>query len=129
MSTDNGKILIMDDEEIIRQVAGEMLRHCGYEVEFAENGAEALEKYTAAMKSGVAFDAVIIDLTVPGGMGGVEAVKKLVEIDPAAKAIVSSGYSSDPVMSNFREYGFAGIVMKPYQISELNEQVRNVLRG
>ena len=129
MSNGNGKILIMDDEEIIRQVAGEMLTHCGYEVEFAENGAEALEKYTAAMKSGVAFDAVIIDLTVPGGMGGVEAVKKLIEIDPDVKAIVSSGYSSDPVMTNFRQHGFAGIITKPYQVSELSEQVKNVLQG
>jgi CheY-like chemotaxis protein len=119
----------MDDEEIIRDVAGEMLRHFGYEVEFAEDGTEALEKYANAMKSGISFDAVIMDLTIPGGMGGKETVIKLIEIDPDVKAIISSGYSSDPVMSNFREYGFAGIVMKPYQISELSEQVRNVLQG
>jgi CheY-like chemotaxis protein len=129
MSTGNTKILVMDDEEIIREVAGEMLRHFGYEVEFAENGVEALEKYVNAMKSGISFDAVIMDLTIPGGMGGKEAVKKLIEIDPDAKVIISSGYSSDPIMSNFREYGFAGIVMKPYLISELSEQVRNVLQG
>jgi two-component system cell cycle sensor histidine kinase/response regulator CckA len=129
MSTGNRKILIMDDEEIIRDVAGEMLRHFGYEVEFAEDGTEALEKYANAMKSGISFDAVIMDLTIPGGMGGKETVIKLIEIDPDVKAIISSGYSNDPVMSNFREYGFAGIVMKPYQISELSEQVRNVLQG
>jgi two-component system cell cycle sensor histidine kinase/response regulator CckA len=129
MSTGNRKILIMDDEEIIREVAGEMLRHFGYEVEFAEDGTEALEKYACAMKSGISFDAVIMDLTIPRGMGGKETVIKLIEIDPNAKAIISSGYSSDPVMSNFREYGFAGVVMKPYQISELSEQVRNVLQG
>jgi CheY-like chemotaxis protein len=129
MSTGNRKILIMDDEEIIREVAGEMLRHFGYEVEFAEDGTEALEKYAYAMKSGISFDAVIMDLTIPGGMGGKETVIKLIEIDPNVKAIISSGYSSDPVMSNFREYGFAGVVMKPYQISELSEQVRNVLQG
>jgi len=129
MSTGNRKILIMDDEEIIRDVAGEMLRHFGYEVEFAEDGIEALEKYADAMKSGISFDAVIMDLTIPGGMGGKETVIKLIEIDPNVKAIISSGYSSDPVMSNFREYGFAGIVMKPYQISELSEQLRNVLQG
>jgi len=129
MSTGNTKILVMDDEEIIREVAGEMLRHFGYEVEFAENGVEALEKYVNAMKSGISFDAVIMDLTIPGGMGGKEAVKKLIEIDPDAKVIISSGYSSDPIMSNFREYGFAGIVMKPYLISELSEQVRIVLQG
>jgi CheY-like chemotaxis protein len=129
MSTGNGKILIMDDEEIIREVAGEMLKHFGYEVEFAKDGAEALEKYANAMKSGTSFDAVIMDLTIPGGMGGKEAVKKLIEIDPDVKAIVSSGYSSDPVITNFRQHGFAGIITKPYQVSELNEQVKNVLQG
>ena len=129
MSTGNGKILIMDDEEIIREVAGEMLKHFGYEVEFAKDGAEALEKYANAMKSGTSFDAVIMDLTIPGGMGGKEAVKKLIEIDPDVKAIVSSGYSSDPVMTNFRQHGFAGIITKPYQVSELSEQVKNVLQG
>ncbi len=129
MSTGNGKILIMDDEEIIREVAGEMLKHFGYEVEFAKDGAEALEKYANAMKSGTSFDAVIMDLTIPGGMGGKEAVKKLIEIDPKVKAIVSSGYASDPVMTNFRQHGFAGIITKPYQVSELSEQVKNVLQG
>jgi CheY-like chemotaxis protein len=129
MSTGNGKILIMDDEEIIREVAGEMLKHFGYEVEFAKDGAEALEKYANAMKSGTSFDAVIMDLTIPGGMGGKEAVKKLIEIDPDVKAIVSSGYSSDPVITNFRQHGFVGIITKPYQVSELNEQVKNVLQG
>jgi CheY-like chemotaxis protein len=129
MSTGNTKILVMDDEEIIREVAGEMLRHFGYEVEFAENGVEALEKYVNAMKSGISFDAVIMDLTIPGGMGGKEAVKKLIEIDPDVKAIVSSGYSSDPVITNFRQHGFAGIITKPYQVSELNEQIKNVLQG
>jgi two-component system, cell cycle sensor histidine kinase and response regulator CckA len=129
MSTGNGKILIMDDEEIIREVAGEMLKHFGYEVEFAKDGAEALEKYANAMKSGTSFDAVIMDLTIPGGMGGKEAVKKLIEIDPDVKAIVSSGYSSDPIMTNFRQHGFAGIITKPYQVSELSEQVKNVLQG
>jgi len=129
MSTGNGKILIMDDEEIIREVAGEMLKHFGYEVEFAKDGAEALEKYANAMKSGTSFDAVIMDLTIPGGIGGKEAVKKLIEIDPDVKAIVSSGYSSDPVMTNFRQHGFAGIITKPYQVSELSEQVKNVLQG
>ena len=129
MSTGNGKILIMDDEEIIREVAGEMLKHFGYEVEVAKDGAEALEKYANAMKSGTSFDAVIMDLTIPGGMGGKEAVKKLIEIDPDVKAIVSSGYSSDPDMTKFRQHGFAGIITKPYQVSELSEQVKNVLQG
>ena len=129
MSIGTRKILIMDDEEIIREVAGEMLKHFGYEVEFAKDGAEAVEKYDNAMKSGMSFDAVIMDLTIPGGMGGKDAVKKLIEIDPAVKAIISSGYSSDPVMSKFREYGFAAVITKPYQVSELNELVRNVLKG
>jgi two-component system cell cycle sensor histidine kinase/response regulator CckA len=127
MNKSNKKILVMDDEEIIREVIGEMLRHCGYEADFAGDGVEAIEKYSLAMKSDTPFDAVIMDLTIPGGLGGIETIKRLREIDPAVRAIVSSGYSHDPVMSNFREYGFAGIILKPYRISELNEQLRIIL--
>lgn len=123
-----GRILVMDDEEIVRQVAGEMVRHIGYEVEFANEGSEAIDKYIDALVSGRRFDVVIMDLTVPDGMGGKDAVSKLIEIDPNIRAIVSSGYSNDPVMSNFVEYGFAGTVQKPYRINELSEQIMNVLQ-
>jgi CheY-like chemotaxis protein len=101
-----------------------MLTSLGYEVAFAHDGAEAIELYAKAMASGSPFDGVIMDLTVPGGMGGKDAVKKLRELYPAAKVIVSSGYSNDPIMADFRTYGFSGVVSKPYTIQNLSETVR-----
>ncbi|MBW1796120.1 MAG: response regulator [Deltaproteobacteria bacterium] len=118
---EKGRVLIMDDEEIVRDVASGMLEHIGYEVEVAKDGAEAIALYEQAQESQVPFDVVILDLTVPGGMGGKETIEKLIELDPQAKAIVSSGYSTDPVMSDFREYGFSSVVSKPYKIEELRE--------
>jgi len=104
-----------------------MLSGAGYEVEPAKDGAEAIQKYTEAKTSGKPFDAVILDLTVPGGMGGREVIKELVEIDPAVKAIVSSGYANDPIMADYRNYGFSGVVTKPYVIKQMQETLRNVL--
>jgi signal transduction histidine kinase/CHASE1-domain containing sensor protein/ActR/RegA family two-component response regulator len=115
-----GKILIMDDEEMVRSSLGEMIAAIGYEVVLAQEGNEAVKLYEEAMKSAEPFDFVILDLTVPGGMGGKEAIKKLRELDPHIKAIVSSGYSNDPVMANFKEYGFSDIIIKPYNSRELN---------
>jgi PAS domain S-box-containing protein len=123
-SRGSGRILFMDDEEVVRDVAGEMLTSLGYEVAFAHDGAEAIELYAKAMAAGRPFDGVIMDLTVPGGMGGKDAVKKLRELYPAAKVIVSSGYSNDPIMADFRTYGFSGVVSKPYTIQNLGETVR-----
>ncbi len=123
-----GKILVMDDEEIVRDIAGEMLRHMGYEVEFARDGLEAIASYKGARESGTPFDVVIIDLTIPGGMGGKETIRNLTDIDSDVRAIVSSGYSNDPIMSNFRKYGFAGVVTKPYKIEELGEAIWSVRR-
>ncbi len=125
--TGYGRILIMDDEQMVREVAGEMISQLGYEVEYASDGHEAIEKYAKAMNSGAPYDAVMIDLTVPGGMGGEEAQKKLMEIDPAVRSIVSSGYSNDPVMSKFGEYGFKGVVTKPYNIELLSKAIHGVL--
>lgn len=124
--TGKGRILIMDDEDAVREVAGLMLKNIGYEVEFAGDGVEAIEFYKKARESGKPFDVAIIDLTVPGGMGGKEAVKKLLEIDPNVKTIVSSGYSNDPIMSEFKQYGFKGVIAKPYLIEELSEIVSRV---
>jgi PAS domain S-box-containing protein len=126
-SATGGRVLIMDDEEIIRNVVGEMLMHLGYEVGFAEDGVEAIRLYREAMESSRPFHAVIMDLTIPGGMGGKEAIAKLREIDAHVKAIVSSGYSNDPVMANFEEYGFIGVVTKPYKMKDMSETLRRVL--
>jgi PAS domain S-box-containing protein len=124
-----GRVLLMDDEEMVRQVTGEILKAKGYEVEFASDGAEALRLYKAAMASSGPFDAVIMDLTVPGGMGGREAIQKLREADPEVKAIVSSGYSQDPIMANYREYGFCEVIAKPFNSNELGRIVHKVIAG
>jgi PAS domain S-box-containing protein len=122
-----GKILVMDDEDIVREVIGEMLLALGYSVAFAAEGAGAVEMYKEARDSGSPFDAVIMDLTIPGGMGGKEAIKKLVEFDPAVKAIVSSGYSNDSIMADFRRYGFMGVMTKPYEVAQLGRELRRVI--
>ena len=122
-----GRILVMDDEEMIREVAKEMLILLGYQVEVAENGAQAVQLYEQALDSGRRFDAVLMDLTVPGGMGGKEAIRKLLELDPKVNAIVSSGYSNDRVMADYRGYGFQGVVTKPYKIQELSEVLQEVI--
>jgi len=122
-----GRILVMDDEEILRKVAKRMLLELGYEVACVEDGAEAIELYTKTKGSQQAFDAVIMDLTIPGGMGGKEAIKKLLEIDPGAIVVVSSGYSNDPIMSSYETYGFRGVVTKPYRIEQLSWVLRDVL--
>ncbi|HLE41617.1 MAG TPA: ATP-binding protein [Nitrospirota bacterium] len=122
-----GKILVMDDEAIVRDVTGQILKHLGYDAEFAGDGSEAIELYRKAKESGKPFDLVIMDLTVPGGMGGKEAILRLIEIDPDVRAIVSSGYSDNLVMSDFRQYGFKGVVAKPYKIQQLALALHNVL--
>jgi len=122
-----GKILIMDDEEFIRKVAGEMLKSLGYSVEFAIDGSEAIELYKKALKSAEPFAAVIMDLTIPGGMGGKEAIRELLKIDPEVKAIVSSGYSNDPIMSDCKKYGFVDFIAKPYKISELGKMLKEII--
>jgi len=123
-----GRILVMDDEEIIRDVLSSMLEFLGYEVEFSLDGQDALDKYREAMQGDKRFDAIIMDLTIPGGKGGKEAIHDLREIDPRVRAIVSSGYSNDPVMSNFTEYGFTGVVKKPFKIEELDEVLDQTLK-
>jgi PAS domain S-box-containing protein len=124
-----GRILLMDDEKMILEVGQAVLARLGYDVECAVDGHDALVKYGEAKRSGRPFDAVIMDLTIPGGMGGKDAVRKLLEADPAAKVIVSSGYSTDPIMADFRSYGFSGVVTKPYRIQTLSKTVHDVLAG
>ena len=122
-----GKILLMDDEDAIREMASAALAMFGYQPFVARDGEEMLEMYRQERESGSPFDAVIMDLTIPGGMGGKEAVKKLLELDPKALAIASSGYSEDPVMANYQEYGFAGIVSKPYSLQDLDAAIQEIL--
>ncbi len=126
--TGTGRILVMDDEDVVRSVAAEMLRGLGYDVEVAEDGAAAITVFTRAKKSGRAFHAVIMDLTVQGGMGGKEAISKLLEIDPAIKAIVSSGYSNDHVIADYKKYGFGGVIAKPYTVANLSEAIAAVIK-
>jgi len=118
----------MDDEEIIRITTSRMLERLGYTVEVAIDGRQALDKYAAARQSGRRFDLVIMDLTIPGGMGGQEAVQALLALDPAAKAIVYSGYSSDPVLANYAQYGFCGCLAKPFLMKELQREIARVLQ-
>ncbi|MFC1896783.1 response regulator [Thermodesulfobacteriota bacterium] len=119
----------MDDEASLRKMAGRMLEKLGYEAEFAKDGAEAIEMYKEAKESEKPYDAVILDLTIPGGMGGKEAINKLLEIDPEVKAVVSSGYSDDPVLANFQEYGFKGMMPKPFESPSLGKVLHEVLKG
>ena len=121
-----GRILVMDDEAPIRKMIGRMLGNLGYESEFANDGAETIRKVKESEKP---YDAVILDLTIPGGMGGKEAINKLLEIDPEIKAIVSSGYSDDPVLANFQEYGFKGMMPKPFESLSLGKVLHDVLKG
>ncbi len=124
-----GRILVMDDEESIRNVTGITLEKLGYEVECASDGGEALIKYQAALAAGRRYDAIIMDLTIPGGMGGQEAMEKLREIDPEVRAIVSSGYSNDPIVAEHIHYGFSGVILKPFKASELGRVVKGVIEG
>ena len=125
--TFKGKVLIMDDEAMIRRSLGEMLERLGFDVEKADEGNEAVGLYREAKKEGTPFDLIILDLTIPGGMGGREALKRIMEIDPQVRAVVSSGYSRDPVLTRYWEFGFRGAVPKPYRFSDLKDTLEAVL--
>ncbi|MFW6138290.1 MAG: PAS domain S-box protein, partial [Spirochaetota bacterium] len=121
------RILVMDDQEMVGDVASQMLTMAGYEVTTAADGREAVEVYQRSVERGRPYDLVILDLTVPGGMGGKQTISELKKIDPQVRAIVSSGYSDDPVMSNYKKYGFAGVVMKPFNLKKLTTIVTDML--
>jgi len=125
--TGTGRILVMDDEESLRKLVCAMLERLGYEVELAADGYEAIELYRRAMEENRDFDAVIMDLTVPGGMGGKDAIRGLLRIDPAVRAIVSSGYADDPVLADYARHGFKAIVPKPFGSAELSAALDQVL--
>ena len=123
----SGRILLMDDEADIRTVGMLILQTIGYEVELARDGAECIERYLRARSDGKPFDVIILDLTIANGMGGKETIRRIRDMDPTVKAIVSSGYSLDPVMANFREYGFSGVVPKPYKIEDMAGALKELL--
>ena len=122
-----GRILVMDDEEMIINMAGRILARLGYESAFARNGSEAVALYEEALNTEQPFDAVVLDLTVRGGMGGEEAMHHLLDIDPQVKGIVSSGYSDSPVMQHYKKYGFSAAAGKPYSLIELSQALDHVL--
>lgn len=124
-----GRILVMDDEEIVRNVAAEILEHLGYEVKTASEGSEAIELFRQAQETKAFFSAVILDLTIRGGLGGKETIENLLKIDPQVVALVSSGYSDDPIMANFEEYGFKGMISKPYKIKDVQTILSAVLKA
>ncbi|HET7535831.1 MAG TPA: PAS domain S-box protein, partial [Candidatus Didemnitutus sp.] len=121
------RVLFMDDEQPIRGMAEVFLQRLGVQCETAADGSEAVLKYRAAREAGQPFDAVIMDLTVPGGMGGREAMEQLRLMDPGVRAIVSSGYSRDPVLANYRAHGFCGILPKPYGLDQLRQVLQQVM--
>ncbi|HUK16917.1 MAG TPA: response regulator, partial [Bryobacteraceae bacterium] len=121
------RLLVMDDEEALRKLLKTVLTKFGYEVQTARDGAEAIALCEKAKAAGADFDAVLLDLTVSGGMGGLETAAKLKELEPSLKLIVSSGYSDAPVMSDFAQYGFDAVIRKPWTVPELGEVFRKVL--
>jgi CheY-like chemotaxis protein len=125
--TGAGRILVMDDEEAIRRLLGLMLGELGYEVECASDGAEAIELFTRATASGRGFAGVLLDLTVPGRMGGKEAAAELRRINASAKLIVSSGYADVPILSESQKQGFDDVIRKPYTLAELGDVLARVI--
>ncbi len=116
-------ILLLDDDEEVGEVARGMLKRLGHRVSLVKDGRDVLEKYAESQNNGVHYDLLILDLTVPGGMGGREAFEELRKNFPAVKALVSSGYAHDPVMANYQEYGFSGVVAKPYTLNEMKNAI------
>ncbi|MEJ5365322.1 MAG: HDOD domain-containing protein [Desulfosoma sp.] len=127
LHTGRGRILVMDDEESVRNIVQEMLTHLGYETDVATDGQEAVQKYERALRQGRPYAAAILDLTVRGGMGAKETLERIRALDPAVKAIVSSGYIQDDIVDRYSDYGFAGVVTKPFTIRKLAETLQRVV--
>lgn len=130
LSLYSGRILVLEDNITIQQVLSQILQKIGFQVEFCTDGTEILEKYQKSLNEEILpYDLLIMDLTIPGGMGGKETMEELLKIDPQVKAFVSSGYSNDPILSNFRNFGFIGVLQKPYSLKELHIALKIVFNG
>ena len=122
-----GKVLLMDDEQVILDVTNEVLRFLGYEVMFARDGVAAIDLYNQERTKGSPFDLVILDLSVPDGMGGKEAFEKLHALDPNAKIVISSGFTNDPMLTDFASFGLNGVLAKPYRITEIKTLLEKMI--
>jgi CheY-like chemotaxis protein len=123
-----GKILLMDDEQVILDVIHEVLQFLGYDATFARDGVAAIEIYSREKTNGRPFDLVILDLTVPDGMGGKEAFEKLRKVDPTVKVVISSGFTDDPMMAEFATFGLDGILAKPYRINDIKVLLERMIQ-
>jgi DNA-binding NtrC family response regulator len=123
-----GKVLLMDDEQIILDVTSEILTFLKYDVMSAKDGLAAVDLYRKEKDAGAPFDIVILDLSVPGGLGGKETIELLRKVDPDVKAVISSGYSNDPVVEDFSHYGFCERLAKPYNINAMKNLLENVIK-
>jgi signal transduction histidine kinase/ActR/RegA family two-component response regulator len=128
-ATRKGKVLLMDDEDYIRKSTGKLLNHLGYDTVTAADGEEAIALYNEARDQGEPFDLVILDLAIPGGVSGKETMKRLLETDPDVKAVVSTGYTNNPVVRDYRSYGFCGVITKPFEIEELSRLLQEAMGG
>lgn len=124
-----GRVLLVDDEDIIRRATGAALRLMGYDVAIAWDGEEAIGFYKTARESGNPFHVVIMDLTIRGGMGGREVIKRLLSIDAGANVILSTGYTDDPVVEHFKDHGFRGVIQKPYGVEDLEIALERSMAG
>jgi two-component system cell cycle sensor histidine kinase/response regulator CckA len=127
MWTGTGRVLVMDDEDVLWPVFQDMLERLGFDSRCVRDGDEMLQVYGDSLKSGKPFDVVILDLTIRGGMGGEEAVGRLLKMDPAARAVAASGYADAPVISTYRDYGFGAVLPKPFSTADLSRVLKVVL--
>lgn len=126
-STEMIKILLMDDEDMIRDVAGQMFDIFGFEVDLVDEGQKAVDLYRVAFEKNSPYDLVILDISVPDGWGAREAIKELISIDKNVKAVISSGYQDDPMVLHHERYNFCGVIQKPYDIEEVEKAIRSLL--
>jgi two-component system cell cycle sensor histidine kinase/response regulator CckA len=117
------KILVMDDEDMVGEIACQMLEYLGFDAMRVVDGVDAVKEYKKSQDDGMPFSAVIMDLSIPGGMGGEEAVREVLRLDHDAKVFVSSGYSTDPIMVNCQDYGFSGGIAKPFDLAAMQKML------